>query len=235
MENEQLALLIKQGKTEYYTPLWEQTEKLITKIIYKLCAGRELHHTVELEDLLQCGYFALVLAVKYYDPDKKFKFNTYLNRCVQHAINNELRKCTYEVDSYTTSYDKPLTSEDEEYTLKNTFEDKSAAEAFERIELTDTQRVVREALTRLPVQQMDAVKLRYFKDMTYNQIAEQLDTTAENVRSLLSKAMRSLRLDKDIKALNAEYQSHNHARSLYGDPLHYLAGCLYYGGVEVFS
>ena len=74
---------------------------------------------------------------------------------------------------------------------------------------------------------MQAVKLRYFKDMTYKQIAEQLDITIENVRSLLSKALAKLRYDKAIRELNDEYSTHRRTRSMFFNPLHYLTGYLY--------
>ena len=75
MTNEELAVLIQQGHTELYTELWERVNRLIGMMILKSTKHRILPPDIDKEDLLQCGYFAMLAAVKAYDKDKNFKFN----------------------------------------------------------------------------------------------------------------------------------------------------------------
>ena len=64
MTNEELAVLIQQGHTELYTELWERVSRLINMMIGKYAERRILPPDIEKEDLLQCGYFAMLAAVK---------------------------------------------------------------------------------------------------------------------------------------------------------------------------
>lgn len=59
MDNEELAMLIQRGHTEYYSELWENTRRLIRKLIYQYIRWRKLPNYVDTEDALQCGYFAM--------------------------------------------------------------------------------------------------------------------------------------------------------------------------------
>lgn len=235
MDNEELVLLIKQGKTEYYAQLWEQTEKLIRKLIYKMWIGKTIHHTIDFEDLLQCGYFALVMAVKYYDSDKMLRFATYLSRCIKSTINKELRTSTSTADKYTISLETPLNSDDEEFTMYETVEDETAAEAFKAIELTDTQRIVREALTRLPTQQAEIIKQHYLYGKSYQEMSKCLNISAERVRQLSAKAIRNLRKDSAIRELYDEYNTHYHSKSMFVDPQEYITRWMNYGKRENIS
>jgi RNA polymerase sporulation-specific sigma factor len=78
VSNEELALLIQRGEKEYIAQLWTQIERFIEikAWLYERhlsgCAADE-------EDLLQSGYFAMLEAVKYYRPEKGYKYLTYLS------------------------------------------------------------------------------------------------------------------------------------------------------------
>lgn len=79
MTNEELVVEIKNGNTQYTEQLWEQCERFITMYAEKWSR----HHPttcVETEDLVQAGYFALIKAVEYFEPEKDFSFLTYLSK-----------------------------------------------------------------------------------------------------------------------------------------------------------
>jgi len=67
--------------------------------------------------------------------------------------------------------------------------------AERELEREDTRTTVRAALARLPERQRQAVLLRQYQEMSYREIAEQLDTTVPAVESLLHRAMSALRED----------------------------------------
>lgn len=75
--------------------------------------------------------------------------------------------------------------------------DRASAEsgADARIERDDVRAAVRGALSRLPERQRQAVLLRRYENMSYEDIAGVLNTTVPAVESLLSRAMATLRRD----------------------------------------
>lgn len=79
MTNEELAVEIKNGNTQYTEQLWEQCERFI----WMRAEEWSRHHltaSVGVEDLVQSGYFALIKATEYFEPDKGFTFLTFLGR-----------------------------------------------------------------------------------------------------------------------------------------------------------
>lgn len=87
MTNEELAILIQQGNKELCTQLWERVRKLIVMLIEKYTKNWVLPNDIDKEDLLQCGYFVMLAAVKAYDPNKKYKFSSYLSYHVRNIVN----------------------------------------------------------------------------------------------------------------------------------------------------
>ena len=82
MTNEEIALKINNGESQYINTLYEQCSKFID-----MCAGKYyrrntelcINSGVELDDLKVCGFFALPDAVQgYCKSNKQFKFITYL-------------------------------------------------------------------------------------------------------------------------------------------------------------
>ena len=49
--NEELALLIRQGRTEYMAELWEQVRRLIMKMIFQLLRKRPLPAWADKEEI----------------------------------------------------------------------------------------------------------------------------------------------------------------------------------------
>ena len=67
--------------------------------------------------------------------------------------------------------------------------------ADRRLEDREIRARVRAALKKLPMRQRQAILLRRYEEMTYQEIAAAMDTTVAAVESLLQRAMRALRLD----------------------------------------
>ena len=87
---ETLATAAQQGKREVLSLLWEKTERLIKKLILKTINKRILPTHIEESDVLQCGYFALLAAVRAF-KNSGLKFTSYLSYSVQNAVN----ECIY--------------------------------------------------------------------------------------------------------------------------------------------
>ena len=89
MSNEELALQIKAGNTELYAELWKNTEKLmIWKInkLYDIQSPRFARAGLELDDLKQLAFFALIAAVQAYDPQKSYAFSSYIGFHLRNTI-----------------------------------------------------------------------------------------------------------------------------------------------------
>lgn len=67
--------------------------------------------------------------------------------------------------------------------------------ADSELEREDVRVAVREALARLPERQRQAVLLKRYENMSYEDIAAAMGTTVPAVESLLSRAMQALRKD----------------------------------------
>lgn len=72
----------------------------------------------------------------------------------------------------------------------------SAEESAERrVEREDEAARVRRAVSKLPARQREAVALREYEGMSYQEIAEAMNTSASAVESLLHRAVTALRKD----------------------------------------
>ena len=76
MTNEETALKIQDGEN-LYEQLWENNRGIISKLAFRFYRNHERACSsigVELNDLIQCGFFALCDAAKAYNPDKGYMF-----------------------------------------------------------------------------------------------------------------------------------------------------------------
>lgn len=86
ISNEELAVLIKEGHAEYIPELWNQTERFIWHQARRRAYSLEGRGGVTAEDLYQSGFFALLAAVRSFDPESGYKLITYLVRHLQNAF-----------------------------------------------------------------------------------------------------------------------------------------------------
>lgn len=84
------------------------------------------------------------------------------------------------------------------------------AEAFERIELTELQRIIREELACLPDRlQMEFLASHYLHGQSYQVIADKHDCSREWARQIINKGLRQLRKSRRLRELYGELQSHS--------------------------
>ena len=211
---EELALAVQNGNDELMPLLWERTERLVKMLILRHIRNRILPNSIDTEDLLQCGYFALLRAVRAFKPDKEYKFNTYLNYSVQNVINEEIdgrKRHTFK----ETSYNKPIMNDDGEETewLDLLKDDRAERNIIELVELTDTQRIVIEAVEQLLPEQRKVIHQHYFKGLTLKQIAELNKCSIENIRQYEHRAFKALRKNSKLRSLNEEIQNQSYIHS----------------------
>jgi RNA polymerase sigma factor (sigma-70 family) len=213
---EELAAAIQDGGKELMPLLWERTQRLIKMLILKHLKSRILPNYVDEEDVLQCGYFALLAAVRAFKLDG-YKFNTYLNYSVQNAVNETVfgkSREPSEIKEY--SYHNTVAGDDGAKTeLVEFIKDEQAEyDVIEPVELTETQRIVIEAVDELPDTQRDIVRKHHFQNMTFKEIAELNGCSLSNIQQYERQAFRNLRKNKQLLSLYKDMNDYSFINSV---------------------
>ncbi len=212
MTNEELAILAKQNDKTAIAKLWESTRRLTYKLAqpyFKLCERAR----ITVEDMQQELFFAVLQAVKAFDPTSGNKFNSYLEYHVRNVCRAALGMRGKKHIDALLILDAPI-GEDGDMTNGDLLED-TTIDLCAGAELTDLQRVVRMAVNRLPEPLRQAVELYYFYKMTLEEIGERIGVSREQARQNLQKAYRKLRGDADIR----------HLSQFFSDPRWNRLGC----------
>lgn len=200
MTNEELVIKIQDGESECIYELWERCRNLLYKVLKKISKNYTLPNSVSQEDLEQGLFFALKTAVKYYNRSKTYLFNTYLNYSVQAVIKNFIPDWNIDEISIYTPVGK-----DEDMELVELIEDNRAECAYEWLEEYDLRKIVRKAVNELPYEQRQVIIMSIFNNMTYAQMEAVTGKTVSKLRSEYCKAIRQLRNNKALQAVNSVY------------------------------
>ncbi len=203
MSNEELVAEIQAGSVDLTGQLWEQVEGLVKwkakriMTVLEGCPGRG----IEFEDLCQSGYLAMVAAVESYDPAAGAAFSTwfmsYLKTAFAEATGYRTLKGRKEPLNNSLSLDTPLTDDADSDELMDVIADpsgqnglESAEAAIYREQLHDA---VENALSAIPEQYADVLRLRYFDGLTLERAGEVRGVGKERIRAMENKGIRLLR------------------------------------------
>lgn len=179
LSNEQLVELVQAGDRDALLVLWEQVRRLVLKY-----AGRWAVYGgngVEVDDLMQSGFIAVLRAAETYDSSSGNKFTTYLDPMLKTefsvATGRRTKKQQMDPLHSSLSLDAPLTDDNEDFTLADTLPDPTAEAAFddvaERDRLERLHDVLEEAIAQLTTAQQEALRGRYWME-------EAVDNKAHN-------------------------------------------------------
>ena len=211
---EELAAAAQCGDMEVMPLLWEKTERLIKKLILKAINKRILPNYIDESDVLQCGYFALLAAVRAFKSNG-LRFTSYLTYSVQNAVNECINGRSKRPGKIReVSYNQPVKDHSgDDVELLDLIEDKGAElQVYEPLELTETQRIVIEAVDALPQRQRDIIRLHYFHNMSLKDIAAQQDCCVSNIQQIERQAFRELRKNKKLRTLHEQAGTMNFIR-----------------------
>lgn len=76
MTNEELAVLAKCGDQGAALQLWKQVQRLVRNKAYRRLPEDGHTSRIELDDLMQAGYIAMMAAVKDFNTESGYAFNT---------------------------------------------------------------------------------------------------------------------------------------------------------------
>lgn len=208
LSNEELALKIQQGEQRYYNQLWDNTRKLLYRILNKELYKRTIPNHITKEDLQQELYFALCKAVGWYNPEKGYKFNSYLNYAVKCMLSSALplhfvAESSLNEPVFDDKGDSKKEMIDYIPDSENGIENK--IDEIQRNEVSET---VRAAVNLLPINERTAVYAHYLQNRTFVSIAEQAGCSIELIRQRTNNGLRKLRKDKTLQQLNRELGWH---------------------------
>lgn len=159
---------------------WEELLRAHNRKIYNLCY-RFTGRPSEAEDLTQEVFIKVFQTLTTYDVTQG-GFSTWLNRVARNHL----------VDHYRRTHKDRLTSSIEDET--GGLEDKPSAEEhpIARVESRERHEILQAALNRLSPDMREAVVLRDFQDLDYDEIAEVLGVPEGTVKSRINRGRLEL-------------------------------------------
>ena len=173
MSNEELAVLIQDGDNARILELWQQCNAFIWKQARREIFRLEGRRGVDVNDLAQCGFLAMLDAAKSFDANAGFAFMTLLGFKIKTAF-QEATGCRTErqrrepIDS-AVSLETPITDEENGDVLGDVIPDPAAELAFDEVSEADMayrlHDALENALATLPQEQADALRMKYFEGL----------------------------------------------------------------------
>lgn len=211
MTNEELAVMIQNGHTELYADLWEQVYKLVclkANGYSFLCQqnGMRIDPKDVTEDLIQAAYFAVVQAVKYFDPQANTKFNTYLSNTLKIAFGDALgiRSSKRDALDYAVSLDAPVLEDGDTALLDfvdSTPDDgDDMVKVEESVYLWELRAALDDALSILTELERNVLIQRYFFDRNYAEQAEAANVSRKYISAVAGDAIDKIRHNRNVMA-----------------------------------
>ena len=196
MSNEELVAAIQAGE-DRMGELWLQIEKLVRWKAQRIANALKDWGRVELEDLIQSGYLAMVAAVNTYQPGS----GTFANWLMYYLRTEFAKAAGYRTDKkrndplqYSVSLDAPLGGEDESRLMDLLDDPSSVMEDQENaLWLQQLHDALDAALDAIPPQYGEVVRARYFGERSLEEVAQEKGISGERVRQLEKKGVRLLR------------------------------------------
>lgn len=231
MTNEEMALAIQQGDKSLIAPLWDQLYRLIgmhAGRCFNRMQGRCAGAGITEEDLIQTGFFAMLDAVRAYDPASGYKLTAFLKYPLQNRFNTllGLRTVRAQKDPLNNceSLDEPLGGENADFTRSDVLPDENAQQAFEEAIESEWRRSLRtvedEAINKhLTEGEAAAVRGAFFEGLKLQPIADRLGVTRARVRQLQYNGLRRLRIGEAVRKLRPFWEDEYGALGLRGTGL----------------
>ena len=173
---------VSKGDTLAFRELFSKYADAVVNFAYRFVANRH-----RAEELAQDAFLQIYRARGRYEP--RARFTTYLYRVVTNLCLNELRRFDYQGKTEPLE-GRPL--EDGEEGLRE-LPDDSLPAAEETLAGVETGARIQRVLDKLPPNQKSALLLSRVEGLSYQEVAECLETTESAVKSLIFRATQTLR------------------------------------------
>lgn len=172
----ELIEIINVGNDDVYSELFSRYQKKLLTYIFRLVGSRE-----EAEDILQTVFAKTFKNIDKFDKTRKF--SSWIYRIAHNEAVNYLKRKS---KRYTFSWDEISTSKDK---LDSASNDELPEEKWMHEEIADD---VNNAIKALPEKYQQVLKLRYFKELTYDEIAVAINKPLNTVGTLINRAKKKL-------------------------------------------
>lgn len=215
MSNEELAVEIQKGNKKFCKQLWEQVENFVKKEAYRYYNALRLsgrHYTPDPDDFISEGYIAVLEAVKYYDRNKDFRYITYLSKTLKKAFSSVsglgTLRAKKEPLNNCNSLNIIIGKEGDYIELIDSISDDAAQSEFKKIELSETQQIISEAIAELSECDRLLIKMRFWREQPYETIGSVLGITAAAVSKREKRILRKLRINDNLRSLYSAFKMH---------------------------
>lgn len=197
MTNEELVSEIRAGREDLYALLWDQVRGFVADQAVKYYKAAIDLRSIDVDDLIQCGYFALLQAVQYYDQAQEYKFTTALGYCLKTAFSEACGFRTSKRDPilFSISLDAPINDDPDSDTIGDFIPDKR--DHFESVDQKIYTEQLRKAIERsaakLTAAQRETIYRVFMKGETFEDIGRFVCVSPGRVRSWERDAIRQLR------------------------------------------
>ena len=215
ISNEELATRIQKGERDLMPELWQQVEKFVRLMARKRFAQLPATSGLELDDLYNTGYIAVVEAVNRFDEVRGCSFLTLLYLTLKtafaEAAGYRLSRQRQDPLHSAESLYAPLSDENDD-SLGETIPDPAAAAEFDdaenRIYNEQLHEALDVALSTLGENRQAVIRARYYKNMSFADIARAQNKSRETIRMTEARAMNDLRKPYIRKRLEAFLDLH---------------------------
>jgi RNA polymerase sigma-70 factor, ECF subfamily len=173
---------VRGGDTAAFRELFAKYAEAVVNFAFRFVNNRH-----RAEELTQDAFLQIYRARARYEP--KARFSTYLYRVVTNLCLNELRR--FEYHGRTEPLEGKRLPDGEEGTRELPDEEIPAIE--DRLAGVETGVRIQKVLDKLPPNQKSALLLSRVEGLSYQEVAECLETTESAVKSLIFRATQTLR------------------------------------------
>lgn len=212
MSNEDLVAAIQSGDNRM-DELWEQVRGFIAMRAIRIMPALEGRADIDLDDLIQSGYLALVDAVAEYRPGDA-TFLAFLGYHLKTAFADTTRfrslREQREAKAAVLSLDAPVTDDaGASLTLSDQIRDPAGECMLEEVEhriwLDQLKKAIAVALLDIPEDQRDLLRQRFWDRKTLKELAQSTGVSVENIRQRERKALQNLRKPRVARQLRPYY------------------------------
>ncbi|MCB9772291.1 MAG: RNA polymerase sigma factor [Candidatus Omnitrophica bacterium] len=173
--DEQLMLEYKAGRKDAVQIIFLRYKYRILNFCWRMLGNRG-----EAEDV--SGEVFMSLFTSQYEPQSGVKFSTWLYTIARNHCVDVIRKRSRSV------------REDVSESVLSHFATESASGPRDDLSLKESGDHVREAIQHLPTEQMEAIILQHYENLSYDEISKALGCSIDKVKILIFRAKENLRI-----------------------------------------